>query len=53
VKTTKTPKLALQIKKKIKRSAKRPNLAERYDEVKWLRGLVEYFEGKDRKRPQK
>jgi hypothetical protein len=55
VKTTKPPKRAVKIKltKKTKAPPKRLNLSQQYDEIKWLRGLVEYFEGKDRKRQAK
>ena len=53
VKITRMPKSAPKTKKKIKRPSKRPKLSEQYDEIIWLRGLVEYFEGKDRKRQAK
>jgi len=57
VKTTKPPKSAskinLKTRKKLARPPKRPNLSQQYDEIKWLRGLVEYFEGKERRRQAK
>ncbi len=50
MKSTKAPKVTLKPKKKIRKLGnKRPDLAEQYREVQWLRGLVAYFERAQRK----
>jgi len=54
VKSSKPRKVTVKPKKKAKKSGeKTPDLSQRYREIQWLRDLVEYFEGEQRKLERK